>query len=135
MWATPVIPPARAVRDLTQVRADDWTKTTPVSGGRPATSAGVEVSAPPTIGRIEGKPMKRKASALALLAALGGCVSADKSGPAPSGGVTASRTVGQGPSGAPVQAAAARPRTANDPKGVVQASATGKSGGDVVQAN
>ena len=84
--------------------------------------------------------MKRKASALALLAALGGCVSADKSGPAPFGGVTPSRTVAgvQGPFGEPVPVVTARPRPTADTKGgVAQASATApvKPEGDVVQAS
>jgi hypothetical protein len=82
--------------------------------------------------------MKRKASALALLAALGGCVSADKTGPVPFGGVTPSRTVAgvQGPFGEPVPVVASRPRPVTDPKAtVVQASATAKTDGDIVQAN
>src|SRR6186997_1965752 len=61
-------------------------------------------AAPPPIGRIAGDPMKRKASALALLAALGGCVSADKTGPAQYGFATPTRNVpgAQGPFGEPV---------------------------------
>lgn len=67
--------------------------------------------------------MKRKASALALLAALSGCTSMDKTGPAQ---VTSARTVPgvQGPYGEPVQAAAARPPA----NGVVQASAQTPAG-------
>src|SRR5947209_13271806 len=64
--------------------------------------------------------MKRKASALALLAALGGCATADRTGPT-SMVSTRSVTGLQGPYGEPVQAVAAARSTNN---GVVQASAT-----------
>src|SRR5258708_779802 len=67
--------------------------------------------------------MKRKASALALLAALGGCASVDRTSPTQ---LSSARLVAgiQGPYGEPVQAVAARP-TSN---GVVQASATTAAG-------
>jgi hypothetical protein len=76
--------------------------------------------------------MKRKASALALLAALGGCASVDRTGSTP---VTVGRPVAgiQGPFGEPVQAVAGR----STPNGVMQAGATipaDKSDGKVVQA-
>lgn len=82
--------------------------------------------------------MKRKASALALLAALGGCVSADKTGPAEHGFATPARTVPgvQGPFGEPIPVTTARPRPATPPKAdVTPASATKPSDGDVVQAS
>jgi hypothetical protein len=81
--------------------------------------------------------MKRKASALALLAALGGCVSADKTAPGPFDGVTPSRTVAgmQGPFGEPVPVTTARPRAAAAKPEVTQASATGKVDGNVTQAS
>ncbi|MFO0809884.1 MAG: hypothetical protein U0746_14785 [Gemmataceae bacterium] len=76
--------------------------------------------------------MKRKAGALVLLTALGGCMSADKqpagpNGPAQFGGVTRAQTAPgyQGPWGEPVNATTARPATANT--AVVQASATAKA--------
>jgi hypothetical protein len=76
--------------------------------------------------------MKRKASALALLAALGGCATADRPGPAQL--VSARPAAGiQGPYGEPVPAVAAKPT----PSGVVPASATtssGKTDSKVVQA-
>ena len=67
--------------------------------------------------------MKRKASALALLAALGGCASVDRTTPTQ---MSAARPVGgmQGPYGEPVQAVSAR----SMPGGVVQASATTTAG-------
>jgi hypothetical protein len=76
--------------------------------------------------------MKRKASALALLAALGGCATADRTGPS---SMVSGRPVAgiQGPYGEPIQAvAASRPKT----DGVVQASATSTERVDsnVVQA-
>jgi hypothetical protein len=62
--------------------------------------------------------MKRKASALALLAALSGCAGVDRTGPAQ---ITSARPIAgmQGPYGEPVQPVAARPAGS----GVVQASA------------
>ncbi len=69
--------------------------------------------------------MKRKASALALLAALGGCASVDRTGPAQRP-VAAPGMMGslQGPYGEPVQPVAARPM----PGGVVPASAQSPAG-------
>jgi hypothetical protein len=81
--------------------------------------------------------MKRKAGALVLLAALGGCMSTDKTGPTQGqfGAVTRTRQVGgvQGPWGEPVPVTTAKPAAApvadtkND-TGVVQASATMPAG-------
>ena len=76
--------------------------------------------------------MKRKASALALLAALGGCASVDRTSPTQ---LSSARPVAgiQGPFGEPVQAVTARP-TSN---GIVQASAmspAGKADPNVTQA-
>lgn len=67
--------------------------------------------------------MKRKASALALLAALGGCASVDRTSPTQ---LSSARPVAgmQGPYGEPVQAVSARPMAS----GVVQASAQAPAG-------
>src|SRR5947209_7522376 len=85
--------------------------------------------------------MKRKAGALVLLAALGGCVSADKTGPqqqqqpGPFGGVARAIEVRgvQGPYGEPVPVTTAKPMPpppAGAPKkdGVVQAGYTAPAG-------
>ncbi|HEY1379540.1 MAG TPA: hypothetical protein VGF55_22240 [Gemmataceae bacterium] len=84
--------------------------------------------------------MKRKASALALLAALGGCVSADKNVTGTSRDITPARTVAgvQGPYGEPVPVTTAKPKAPDAKSGVVQAAAStpaGKADGNVVQAN
>jgi hypothetical protein len=89
--------------------------------------------------------MKRKAGALALLAALGGCVSAEKTGPqqqpGPSfGSVVRAREVAgvQGPLGEPVAMTAAKPKPPDAKKdsGVVQAGYTAPANKDsgIVQA-
>lgn len=82
--------------------------------------------------------MKRKAGALMLLAALGGCMSADKqptsgSSPQSYGGVSRARTAQgyQGPYGEPITAVAAKPADAKN--GIVQASATAKPGDSGIQ--
>lgn len=82
--------------------------------------------------------MKRKAGALMLLAALGGCMSADKqptsgANPHAYGGVSRPRTAQgyQGPYGEPITAVAARPADAKG--GVVQASAMSKPGDSGIQ--
>jgi hypothetical protein len=94
--------------------------------------------------------MKRKAGALALLAALSGCVSTEKSAPQSPGqfgGVTRAREIAgaQGPWGEPVPVTTAKPADAKKDSGVATAAAKKdsgvvtaagkKDGGGVVTAN
>jgi hypothetical protein len=81
--------------------------------------------------------MKRKAGALALLAALSGCVSTEKSAPQSPGqfgGVTRAREIAgaQGPWGEPVPVTTAKPADAKKESGV--ATAAGKKDSGVVTA-